>query len=189
MKDSTLLPVRTSIDALAIHQAEPRSNRAEVRNPVLALPAARIIAALEPDARAILAFLLRDLQHDARQRADRSWHGHKAVMASYWSAVAVYSGHISRVVHRRGSRDRLSMVLRQSGFPDIDARGWAEASRLYCQRRELSDEGASRFPEAHLMLAGKVVARISYNGRIWLPGIWRPGDAPIYDNQHGRFAA
>jgi hypothetical protein len=27
------------------------------------------------------------------------------------------------------------------------------------------------------------VGRISYNGRIWLPGEWRPDDRPLYDNQ------
>jgi hypothetical protein len=189
MNDMTILPFKTSTDVETIAKAKPRSSRAEVRNPVLTLPAARILTALDPDTRAVLAFLLRDLQRDARQRAERNWHGHKAVMASCWSAVAVYSGHISRIVHKVRSRDRLSMVLRQSGFPDITAQGWADASRLYCERRELTGQGASRFPEARLMLAEKVVARISYNGRIWLPGIWQPGDIPIYDNQDGRFAA
>ncbi|MFD1961619.1 hypothetical protein ACFSHP_25880 [Novosphingobium panipatense] len=35
----------------------PRSTRAEVRNPVLALPAARILATIDLDTRALLALL------------------------------------------------------------------------------------------------------------------------------------
>lgn len=43
-----------------------RSNRAEVRNPVLALPSVRALQALDPDLRALLVNLLKDLRSDAR---------------------------------------------------------------------------------------------------------------------------
>ena len=49
-----------------------RSARAEVRNPVLALPAFRALQSLLPEQRVLLAALLLDLQSDARDRAARS---------------------------------------------------------------------------------------------------------------------
>jgi hypothetical protein len=56
------------------------------------------------------------------------------------------------------------------------------ASRRYCERRDQTGLGASDFPEGELMRDGVIVGRISYNGRIWQPAPWRPGDRPIYDN-------
>lgn len=49
-----------------------RSNRAEVRNPILTLPAVARLRALDPETRAILQDLLLELQQDARQRAEAS---------------------------------------------------------------------------------------------------------------------
>jgi len=46
-----------------------RSRRAEVRNPVLGLPAARLLLAMPIACRLPLAILLRDLARDARARA------------------------------------------------------------------------------------------------------------------------
>ena len=81
----------------------------------------------------------------------------------------------------------VSLIVRQAGFPDIMVQTLADASRRYCERRDQTGLGASAFPEAELMLDGVVVGRISYNGRIWQPVPWRPGDRPIYDNSacHG----
>ena len=56
---------------------------------VLALPAPQ---------RAVMAMLMRDLSADARARADKCWRTHKAPMAAYWKAVAVYAGHIRRAL-------------------------------------------------------------------------------------------
>lgn len=78
--------------------AEPaRNGRVDVRNPLLGMPAAAKIAALPPEARAALRDLLREISADARARADKSWRTHKAPMACYWKAVAVYAGHASRI--------------------------------------------------------------------------------------------
>lgn len=74
-----------------------RSSKAEVRNPLLALPAARLILALPPEARQALAALLSDLSVDARYRAERSWRQSKAPMAAYWKAVSVYARHLHRL--------------------------------------------------------------------------------------------
>jgi hypothetical protein len=75
----------------------PRSDRREVRNPVLALPAAQKLLALDPATREILAELLGDLAIDARGRAQESWRKNKGPMAAYWKAVGAYAGHIRRV--------------------------------------------------------------------------------------------
>ncbi|TGQ69907.1 hypothetical protein EN829_014915 [Mesorhizobium sp. M00.F.Ca.ET.186.01.1.1] len=75
-----------------------RSSRADVRNPILALPAAKRISQCPPEARRLLADLLYDIHLDARQRANDCWTRHKAPMALYWKAVSVYAGHLYRVV-------------------------------------------------------------------------------------------
>lgn len=75
-----------------------RSNRAEVRNPILALPAAQRLIALPKPIRDHLVEVLIEMQRDARERAETSWRTHKAPMALYWKAVGVYAGHIARVL-------------------------------------------------------------------------------------------
>lgn len=77
-----------------------RSNRAEVRNPVLVLPGFKLLLALPPEAREAVRQVCRDLAVDARQRADKCWRTHKAPMAAYWKCVAVYAGHIARAIGR-----------------------------------------------------------------------------------------
>lgn len=76
----------------------PRSSRAVVRNPVLALPGMRALQALPQATRAPLAAVLDDLAADARQRAELCWRKHKAPMAAYWKAVAVYARHVARAI-------------------------------------------------------------------------------------------
>lgn len=75
-----------------------RSTRADVRNPILALPAAKALQS--HPAREELAALLREIQVDARIRADKCWRTHKAPMAVYWKAVGVYAGHLARTLCR-----------------------------------------------------------------------------------------
>lgn len=77
-----------------------RSARREIRNPILALPAARALDSLPGPARAALEQILREIQIDARLRAEKAWRTHKAPMALYWKAVSVYSGHIARAIAR-----------------------------------------------------------------------------------------
>lgn len=75
-----------------------RSNRPEVRNPVLALPAAARLRALDAPMREALRAVLLDIREDARGRAETCWRRHKAPMAAYWKAVSVYAGHLARAV-------------------------------------------------------------------------------------------
>lgn len=79
--------------------AVARSSRPDVRNPVLALPGVQAtFDALPGEARAALAVALRSLKRDAQDRADKAWRSHKAPMAAYWKAVAVYAGHFARAL-------------------------------------------------------------------------------------------
>ena len=91
-----------------------RSSRAEVRNPVLALPSFHALSALDPAVRAGLAALLRDLRQDARKRAGTSWTRHKAFAAAYWATVAVYAGHIARALAMGSSN-----VMPPAGRADV----------------------------------------------------------------------
>ena len=162
-----------------------RSNRAEVRNPILTLPAVKALQSLDPEVRALLTALLCDLQRDARIRAQQSWDKHKPPVAAYWAAAGVYAGHLAKALRPQTSRRRqpLLMTVRQPGYPDIPVTDWADASRRYSRRRDTSGLGASAFPEGVLLLDETAIARISYNGRIWPLTHWTPGVEPIFDNR------
>lgn len=60
-----------------------RADRAEVRNPLVALPSFRRVAALDEPTRAVLRSMLLDLRDDARVRAQLCWRKHKPPMAAY----------------------------------------------------------------------------------------------------------
>lgn len=75
-----------------------RSSRIDVRNPLLALPAAAQMQALPPEAKAALKALLIDIRNDCRVRAEESWRKHKAPMAAYWKAQGVYANHAQRLL-------------------------------------------------------------------------------------------
>lgn len=78
---------------------DARSSRREVRNPILALPAARAaLAELAPDQAEALARVLVAIQADARDRAEICWRRHKAPMAAYWKAAGVYCGHVAKAI-------------------------------------------------------------------------------------------
>jgi hypothetical protein len=79
-----------------------RSNRREVRNPILALPELQAILALPIDQREALAGLLGALAVTARAKAQASWLKNKGPMAAYWKAAGAYATHIKHAV-RRGS--------------------------------------------------------------------------------------
>lgn len=75
-----------------------RSAQAIVRNPLLALPAATKLQALPVEAQAALKAALKEISADARVRAEKCWRTHKAPMAAYWKAVAVYANHTQRIL-------------------------------------------------------------------------------------------
>ncbi|HUD30171.1 hypothetical protein HJG53_16270 [Sphingomonas sp. ID1715] len=83
---------------IATERIPARSNRAEVRNPILTLPAVARLRALDPETRGMLRDLLLELQQDARERAEASWRSRKPPLAAYWAACGVYAGHIARAI-------------------------------------------------------------------------------------------
>jgi hypothetical protein len=80
--------------------ALPRSNRAEVRNPVLALPCAQRISSMPPEAREWLIEFLLDLRRDARERAEKCWRSRKAPLSLYWRVIAVWSSHLAHALRK-----------------------------------------------------------------------------------------
>lgn len=79
-----------------------RSLRPDIRNPVLALPAAirlrKFLLTLPPEVTVILADLVREIAADGRGRAQKSWKRNKGPMALYWKCVGVYAGHLYRAI-------------------------------------------------------------------------------------------
>lgn len=74
-----------------------RSQRADVRNPVLALPEALELALVVqkyPEVQEKAERLLRALSDSCRATAEKSWLKRKAPMAAYWYPFAVYFRHI-----------------------------------------------------------------------------------------------
>jgi hypothetical protein len=81
----------------AMKQAQ-RSVSAEVRNPLLGLQAAEGLKSLSPEVRQALRALLMELRAEAHAKAEASWLKRKGPMAVYFRAVAVYAGHIARLL-------------------------------------------------------------------------------------------
>lgn len=84
--------------AVNVGQPVPRSSRPEVRNPMLALPSAGRLLQLDAPVRKLLRDLLLDLRREAHERAEASWKARKGPMAVYFRCVAVYAGHIARLL-------------------------------------------------------------------------------------------
>lgn len=85
-----------------------RSAKAEVRNPVLAVPEAiAALEQLEPAAAEALARVLTALASDWQQRAEQLWRKHKAPMAAYWKVNAVWARHIARAIRSRQRQGEL----------------------------------------------------------------------------------
>lgn len=79
-----------------------RSNRADVRNPLVTLTSFQALTLLGPAEQAALRALLLDLRADARPRAAECWRRRKPPMAAYWAAVDVYAGHAARALRPSG---------------------------------------------------------------------------------------
>ena len=91
---------------IPISAKEPaeRSSRAEVRNPLLTLPAAGQLLALDAQLRAPLRALLMELRAQAHLRAELLWKVRKGPMAVYFRSVAVYAGHAARLLRDQTSK-------------------------------------------------------------------------------------
>lgn len=69
-------------------------------NPVLGLASTAALTALPADSREALRRVLMDLSASEAALAEHCWRRHKAPMAAYHKAVAVYAKHIARAVGR-----------------------------------------------------------------------------------------
>ncbi len=74
------------------------------RNPMVGLPSIGRLRLLDPSIRSLLREILLDLRRDARARAEHSWRTRKPPMAAYWAAVAVYAGHLARLLQWEGEK-------------------------------------------------------------------------------------
>lgn len=88
----------------------PRSNRAEVRNPLLAMPAVQRIALQPPEAQTMLGEILSEIAQDARSRAQQSWIKNKGPMAAYRKAIVAYAEHLRRATNRLGNIDQFAPI-------------------------------------------------------------------------------
>lgn len=64
---------------------------------------------------------------------------------------------------------------------------WAQVSKAYRTTIETLGLGASQTPPCLIVAPeGRVVAHLSYNGRVWggAPERWQPDCLPIYDPSH-----
>lgn len=77
-----------------------RSSAAEVRNPLVRLPAAQRLRELPPEARSALRQILKEISADSRERANEAWRKHKGPMAAYWKANAVYARHMAVLLNQ-----------------------------------------------------------------------------------------
>lgn len=71
------------------------------------------------------------------------------------------------------------MKLKANG-KTITVADFAEASRVYSEMRDAFGLGASRFRDGKIIDGREIVARISYNGKVWHPGEWKSGDVPLF---------
>ena len=74
----------------------------------------------------------------------------------------------------------LTLTIGRKAFPVADL---ADASSRY--QRWRGSKLSSRVPEGFVADAsGTILARVSYNGRVWAPGPWQPGTEPILEATH-----
>src|SRR3546814_14383760 len=98
--------------------------------------------------RALLAVLLLDLAADARRRSRTSWENRQVFVAAYWAPVAVYAGHVARVLGGAGRQAASRKHFRaiQRDFPALSAAHWATASHRLFRARVRPGVGATTSP-------------------------------------------
>jgi hypothetical protein len=61
----------------------------------------------------------------------------------------------------------------------VEVADFAEASRAV--RAATERIRSEQFHGGDVMQDGQIIARVSYNGRVWPPGRWQVGMQPLYD--------
>jgi hypothetical protein len=93
--------------------------------------------------------------------------------------------HVSGAVER-GEKEAIVnkpylLIIPERLSPPRPVADFAEASRIYSQMRDESDEGASTWPDGFVNDYGFNVARISYNGKVWRSLEYQPNEQPLFD--------
>lgn len=74
------------------------------------------------------------------------------------------------------------MIVSFAGQKGKKVSSLKEASDLYCAARDRGiGRGASRFRPGEIHENGMLIARISYNGKVWPPEEWHSGQVPLLD--------
>lgn len=76
------------------------------------------------------------------------------------------------------------VIFLQLGHTRYEVASLQQASEMFCAARDRSGEGASNTPTPTIVTAdGRVIGRISYNGRIWPDETWTTDSRPLFDNR------
>ena len=67
----------------------------------------------------------------------------------------------------------------------VDCRTIAECVAAWESARDAEGIGASGMMKncGNVKIGRKIVATVSYNGRVWAPGEWQPGQEPLTDEE------
>jgi hypothetical protein len=80
-----------------------RSSQPEIRNPLLALPAAQELAQLlaaQPELKATFKRLCRELKAQCRDQEANAYARRKGPMVSYWMSTGTWAGHLANACGR-----------------------------------------------------------------------------------------
>jgi hypothetical protein len=73
------------------------------------------------------------------------------------------------------------MILKIGSRASFEVSSFEEASRVYARYRDASFQGASTFPDGVILDGNRTIARVSYNGKVWPPRKWSPGQTPLFN--------
>lgn len=79
----------------------------------------------------------------------------------------------------------IEVMFLQVGALAYRVTSFAQASQMFCVARDKYGEGTSNTPTPLIVDGdGLVIARVSYNGRVWPGTAWTIDAKPLYDNQN-----
>jgi hypothetical protein len=78
------------------------------------------------------------------------------------------------------------MILKIGNRAVVEVASFEHASRIYAQYRDASLEGASSFPDGVIVDGTRIIARVSYNARVWPPGKRTEDQTPLFDPRTAR---
>jgi hypothetical protein len=77
---------------------------------------------------------------------------------------------------------KLTTLTARVGKKSLPMHSWEQVSDAYRSTIAALGVGASKAPRCVIVdNAGRVVAHVSYNGRVWAGEAWQPDTKPIFD--------